>query len=98
MVAPTQTDPRTKSLEQVKRKSQEALLKSSDSVATLKMIDTIQRLGIGHHFEEEINVLLGRELNWDPAQDLFATALHFRLRRHNGLPASSGTIVLLFLS
>ncbi|XP_057450479.1 probable terpene synthase 11 [Lotus japonicus] len=89
LVAPTQTDPRTKSLEQVKRKSQEALLKSSDSVATLKMIDTIQRLGIGHHFEEEINVLLGRELNWDPAQDLFATALHFRLRRHNGLPASS---------
>ncbi|RDX59103.1 putative terpene synthase 11, partial [Mucuna pruriens] len=86
---PKQTNYKTKSLEQVKRRSQEALLNSSDSVETLKMIDTIQRLGIQHHFEEEINVQLGRLRNWDADKDLFATSLQFRLLRHNGWPTCS---------
>ncbi|KAK7251354.1 hypothetical protein RIF29_34467 [Crotalaria pallida] len=87
---PFQADSGTKSFEQVKRRSQEALLKSSDPVETLKMIDNIQHLGIGHHFEEEINaLLLGRVWEWDRSQDLFASSLHFRLLRHNGLPTYS---------
>ncbi|TKY48785.1 terpene synthase 11 [Spatholobus suberectus] len=85
----SQTNLGTKSLEQVKRINQEALVNSSDSVKTLKMIDTIQRLGIEHHFEEEINVQLGRVGDWDTAEDLFATALQFRLLRHNGWPTCS---------
>ncbi|TKY48784.1 terpene synthase 11 [Spatholobus suberectus] len=86
---PSQTDHRTKNLEQVKRKGQEALLNSTDPIRTLKIIDTIQRLGIGHHFEEEINVQLGRVGDWDVTQDLSATALQFRLLRHNGWPTCS---------
>ncbi|KAK7402010.1 hypothetical protein VNO78_13939 [Psophocarpus tetragonolobus] len=87
--APSQSNVGSKSLEHVKRRSQEALLNSNDSLRTLKMIDTIQRLGIEHHFEEEINLQLGRLRVWDTAQDLFATSLLFRLLRHNGSPTSS---------
>nr|KYP44304.1 hypothetical protein KK1_034217 [Cajanus cajan] len=78
-----------KSLEQLKRSSQEALLNTSDSLRTLKTIDTIQRLGIEHHFKEEINLQLGRLTNWEPVENLFATALQFRLLRHNGWPTRS---------
>ncbi|PNX60209.1 myrcene synthase, partial [Trifolium pratense] len=69
--------------------SQEALLKSSDPMVTLKMIDSIQGLGIGHHLEDEINVQLRRICDWDPSNDLFATSLQFRLLRHNGWSTSS---------
>ncbi|XP_061364386.1 probable terpene synthase 11 [Gastrolobium bilobum] len=89
VVVPFQTDHRTKSLEQVKRRSQEALLKSSDPLETLKMVDGIQRLGIGHHVEQEINSVLGRLWDWDASHDLYATALHFRLLRHNAWPTCS---------
>ncbi|XP_027344009.1 probable terpene synthase 11 [Abrus precatorius] len=86
---PCKTDPRRKSLDQVKRTCQEALLNSNDPLRTLKMIDTIQGLGIGHHVEEEINVQLGKVWDWDTAQDLFATSIQFRLLRHNGWPTCS---------
>ncbi|RYQ97607.1 hypothetical protein Ahy_B08g093677 isoform E [Arachis hypogaea] len=80
-----ESNDRKKSLEQVKKEGQEALLKkSSDPVGTMKIIDSIQELGIGHHFEEEINALLGKICHWDASQDLFATSLQFRLLRHNG--------------
>ncbi|KAL2331794.1 hypothetical protein Fmac_019375 [Flemingia macrophylla] len=82
---PRQTDP----LGHAKRRSQESLLNSNDPIKTLKIIDTIQRLGIGHHFEEEINAQLGRLQDWDVTQDLCATALQFRLLRHNGWPTCS---------
>ncbi|BAT92207.1 hypothetical protein VIGAN_07088600, partial [Vigna angularis var. angularis] len=86
---PIQIDPGKKKLEQVKRSSQETLLNSSDPTKTLKIIDNIQRLGIGHHFEEEINVKLGKVADCDFSQDLCSTALQFRLLRHNGCHASS---------
>ncbi|MCH97920.1 myrcene synthase [Trifolium medium] len=50
----------------------------------MKMIDSIQGLGIGHHLKDEINVQLGRICDWDASKDLFATSLQFRLLRHNG--------------
>ncbi|KAK7402011.1 hypothetical protein VNO78_13940 [Psophocarpus tetragonolobus] len=86
---PNRIDPGTKILEQVKRSSQEELLNSSNPIRRLEIIDTIQRLGIGHHFEEEINVQLGKIGDLDATQDLFATALQFRLLRHNGFPICS---------
>jgi len=90
---PSLIDHGTKKLEQVKRRSQETLLNSSDPIKTLKIIDTIQRLGFGHHFEEEINVKLGKLGDWDFSEDLFSTALQFRLLRHNGWPTSSGKLI-----
>ncbi|MED6205006.1 hypothetical protein PIB30_014001 [Stylosanthes scabra] len=74
-----------KSLEQMKKAGQEALLKKScDPLETLKIIESIQELGIGHHFEEEINALLDKVSHWDASEDLFATSLQFRLLRHHG--------------
>jgi hypothetical protein len=88
-------------LEEVKRRSQEALLKRSDpAVEKLKMIDTIQQLGISHHLEEEINTLLERLRDFDASNDLFAAALQFRLLRQNSCPtsSSSGTFDLFYYS
>ncbi|ESW21928.1 hypothetical protein PHAVU_005G111400, partial [Phaseolus vulgaris] len=86
---PSQTNSTITSLEQLKIRSQKVLLNSSDSLRTLELIDTIQRLGIEHHFEEEINLQLGRVGDCNNAKDLFATSLQFRLLRHNGWSTSS---------
>jgi len=90
---PSQTNSTITSLEQLKIRSQKVLLNSSDSLRTLELIDTIQRLGIEHHFEEEINLQLGRVGDCNNAKDLFATSLQFRLLRHNGWSTSSGTLI-----
>ncbi|RHN75612.1 putative geranyl diphosphate diphosphatase [Medicago truncatula] len=58
-------------------------------MVALKMIDSIQGLGIGHHLEDEINIQLGRICDWDLSLDLFGTSLQFRLLRHNGWPTCS---------
>nr|QPL17966.1 terpene synthase [Lathyrus odoratus] len=86
---PLLTDDKTRSLDQCKRRSQETLLNSSDPIETMKMIDSIQRLGIGHHLEDEINIQLERICDWDASTNLFATSLQFRLLRHNHLLSSS---------
>jgi len=95
-LSPLQTEDKTKSLGEVKRRSREALLNSNDPIVTLKMIDSIQGLGIGHHLEDEINIQLGRICDWDPSQDLNATSLQFRLLRHNGWPTCSGILHYYF--
>jgi (3S)-linalool synthase len=97
-LAPLQTDDEIISLDQVKRRSKGALINSSDPIVTMKMIDSIQGLGIGHHLEDEINVQLGRVCDWDASRDLFATSLQFRLLRHNGWSTCSGTLLLSVVS
>ncbi|KAK9222373.1 hypothetical protein WN944_010808 [Citrus x changshan-huyou] len=81
----------TKSLEEeLQERTRKALRKSSnDPTATMKLIDTIQRLGIGYHFEDEIMERLERFSDGDAAgeENLFENALRFRLLRQNGLPA-----------
>ncbi|CAL1385776.1 unnamed protein product [Linum trigynum] len=55
--------------------------------AKLKLIDVVERLGIGYHFEEEIEEQL-REIHVnhpnDGDGDLFTVALQFRLLRQQG--------------
>lgn len=83
----------SKSLEELHDRTREALRKSTynDPVAGMKFIDTIQRLGIGYQFEEDISEHLERFSNWNAdGEDLFVNALRFRLLRHNGFPASPG--------
>ncbi|WCJ37673.1 Geraniol synthase chloroplastic [Euphorbia peplus] len=61
-------------------------------VKSMELIDSIQRLGIGYHFEEEINSLFDKFVDSDMGladHHLYATALRFRLLRHNALPAHS---------
>ncbi|GFY99123.1 terpene synthase 21 [Actinidia rufa] len=61
-----------------------------ETTGAMKLIDTIQRLGIGYHFEEDINVVLDRFSDGKFNEDLFTTSLGFRLLRHNGYQISSG--------
>ncbi|OAY35159.1 probable terpene synthase 11 [Manihot esculenta] len=80
----------TRTMEELRERTQKELLTPANPTASLKLIDSIQRLGLGYHFEEEISMLLERFVDWNPDdQDLLATALRFRLLRHNGFPASS---------
>lgn len=71
------------------------LQRSTKTVEKLKLIDTIQRLGIGYYLEDNINTILEKEYLTDLSstdEDLFTTALRFRLLRHNGFQISSGII------
>ena len=82
----------------MKEGTQKALVSSrNDPTATLRMIDNIQRLGLCHLFEEEVNALLEGFWDWDAGEDLFATALQFRLMRQNGCPAISGPFISMLL-
>ncbi|KAG5551795.1 hypothetical protein RHGRI_010024 [Rhododendron griersonianum] len=83
---------------ELQERTQLALRTSSSETTTtdaLKLIDTLQRLGIGYHFQEDINALLLQRFSDGPNpldnEDLFTTALCFRLHRHNGYQMSPGT-------
>ncbi|KAM0058751.1 putative geranyl diphosphate diphosphatase [Helianthus debilis subsp. tardiflorus] len=58
---------------------------TSDPTMTLQLIDTIQRLGVGYYFQDEINNMLEKLTKVLPDDDLYTVAQLFRLRRHNGL-------------
>ncbi|GAB2261618.1 hypothetical protein Droror1_Dr00002615 [Drosera rotundifolia] len=75
--------------EEVKRELQEV---SNKPLKLLNYIDAIQRLGVSHHFEEEINQALEKtydahnQLSDDA--DLYHTSLCFRLLRQHGFHVS----------
>ncbi|OMO83635.1 hypothetical protein COLO4_22399 [Corchorus olitorius] len=61
-----------------------------DPVKQLELVDTLQRLGLSYHFENEINRILeslrdddDNNMAWKK-DDLYATALAFRLFRKHG--------------
>lgn len=64
-----------------------------ESLDQLELIDRLQRLGLGHHFQEEINGIL-KKIHYgqidDNKKDLHATALEFRLLRQHGIFISPG--------
>ncbi|XP_051134212.1 geraniol synthase, chloroplastic-like [Andrographis paniculata] len=63
---------------------------SKPPLETLKLIDTIQRLGIAYYLDDEITALLQNQFSLaGEDDDLIATALRFRLLRHNGFPAAA---------
>ncbi|KAL6975737.1 geranyl diphosphate diphosphatase [Sarracenia purpurea var. burkii] len=92
-VFPSKVDDGTNVIE-LEERTQRALRNATETTGAMKLIDTIQRLGIGYLFEEEINELLqpfsetGAHLIVKE-DDLFTTALCFRLLRHNGYRISS---------
>ncbi|KAL2466469.1 Alpha-humulene/(-)-(E)-beta-caryophyllene synthase [Abeliophyllum distichum] len=66
-----------------------------DLVETMNLINTLERLGVSYHFEDEIEELLERFFNLksnyaDEAYDLYTVALHFRLFRQHGYRISCG--------
>ncbi|KAK4846715.1 hypothetical protein QYF36_021171 [Acer negundo] len=82
-----------KTLEDLQETTRVALRKSDNPTAIMKLIDDIQRLGVGHHFEEEINMQLERVSDWKccETEDLFVNARRFRLLRHNGWQPCTAT-------
>ncbi|KAE8678065.1 S-locus lectin protein kinase family protein isoform 1 [Hibiscus syriacus] len=58
----------------------------------LRLIDTIKRLGVGYHFEREIEKVLHNvyEHHYNYDQTLEATSLRFRLLRESGFNALCG--------
>lgn len=65
-----------------------------DLLTKLELIDVIQRLGLQYHFEAEIQLALDKIHKWPEgprfSNDLYATALRFRLLRQQGYNVSQG--------
>ncbi|KAK2987983.1 hypothetical protein RJ640_011246 [Escallonia rubra] len=53
-------------------------------IATLELIDSLQRLGLGYRFEKEIVRTLAKINSEGLEENLHATALRFRLLRQHG--------------
>ncbi|KAI3861133.1 hypothetical protein MKX03_001159 [Papaver bracteatum] len=72
-------------------KQKVSLSSSSSSYDLLKLINILQRLGVGYHFGDEIKGALGnmkdRHFIWEK-EDLFMQAVKFRLLRQHGYPVS----------
>ncbi|KAB2610590.1 terpene synthase 9 [Pyrus ussuriensis x Pyrus communis] len=86
-------------LEHLKQNVTETLLAAStrstkDTTSTLsmlKLIDSIQRLGVAYHFEKEIQAVLtslGSSSTANTPSDLHTVALQFRILREHGIPSS----------
>ncbi|XP_043694026.1 probable terpene synthase 11 [Telopea speciosissima] len=83
----------TKGIEElVQRVRRDMFINSGDPMRNLKLVDTLQRLGIAYHFDEEVNAVLddvmSRRKRKNEEDDLFVTALRFRLLRQNGYHVS----------
>ncbi|KAL6330307.1 hypothetical protein AAG906_040233 [Vitis piasezkii] len=88
-VVNSEADSSTRRMKEVKERTREAFYRAWDSRAAMEMVDTVERLGLSYHFEGEINALLQRFCDWNASEDLFTTALRFRLLRQNGFPTPS---------
>ena len=86
---PHEVDDRTKRKELLERTRRE-LQTTAAPLEALKMIDTLQRLGLAYHFEDDINSLLKGFSDGQSGEDLLTAALRFRLLRHNGHKISPG--------
>lgn len=72
-------------LEKLKQEAKELFASTKGSYDRLKLIDSLQRLGVAYHFEQEIEEAINLLTKDDNTiKDLNETALHFRLLREHG--------------
>lgn len=83
-------------LEGLKQNVAKVLVASStkdDACSILRLIDSMQRLGVAYHFEKEIQeVLVTLISSCTLSADLHTVALQFRIRRQYGISMSSGNV------
>ncbi|XP_075673462.1 putative terpene synthase 9 [Castanea sativa] len=75
-------------LEGLKQDVKTLLTSTEDKTVLLRLINSMQRLGVAYHFEQEIDEVLKFQRP-DVTSDLYTTALHFRILRERGFPVSS---------
>ncbi|KAI7734167.1 hypothetical protein M8C21_004646, partial [Ambrosia artemisiifolia] len=77
-------------IDKLKENTRRALMTASNPTMTMRLVDMIQRLGLGYSFEEEIKVILATLPNGQPDDDLYTVALRFRILRQNDLHPNPG--------
>lgn len=87
----------TRRIEKLKGEVRTMLCKVVDPLQQLEVIDIIQRLGVSYHFESDIRTILESIYNANDQggdiclkEDLYATALAFRLLRQHGYSLPQG--------
>ena len=73
---------------------------TDDPLAKLELLDTVQRLGLNHRFQNDvkqaINVIYNNISEASLSDDLYTTALQFRMLREHGYTVSQGLSQLTF--
>ncbi|CAL4934633.1 unnamed protein product [Urochloa decumbens] len=84
--------------DKLKRSVKDMLLNKAESSCKVKLIDTMQRLGISYHFDEEIRSILSSismetaNVRYVDDDDVASMALKFRVLRENGFSADPGLL------
>ncbi|KAK8486449.1 hypothetical protein V6N11_045111 [Hibiscus sabdariffa] len=74
-------------LEDLKNQARNLLEHAQDPRSTLKLIDSLQRLGVSYHFGKEIDEALDNVVSTKTVvDDLYTTSLMFRILREHGYP------------
>ncbi|KAI3774155.1 hypothetical protein L1987_48699 [Smallanthus sonchifolius] len=71
--------------DKLKENTRRTLMTASNPTMTMKLVDMIQRLGLGYSFEEEIKMILETLGHGQSNDDLYTAALRFRILRENNL-------------
>ena len=72
--------------------------KETDHLGQLELIDMLERLGISYHFEDKIehllkSIFMNKSNKWKE-NNLYVTALEFRLLRQHGFSVTQGTLYM----
>lgn len=77
------------------------LVKETDPIRQLELIDELQRLGLSDHFQKEFKEILNsiyldnKIHEMKEESDLYSTALAFRLLREHGFHVAQGTLLVI---
>ncbi|KAF3772787.1 hypothetical protein EJ110_NYTH54240 [Nymphaea thermarum] len=84
-----QDDHGSEKIEEIKQNVRQMLEGRDEPVAQMELVDDLQRLGVSYHFEKEIKVVMDCIFeDRKECEDLYFTALRFRLLRQHGYHAS----------
>ncbi|KAF2284334.1 hypothetical protein GH714_020614 [Hevea brasiliensis] len=98
MITVMQGEVCTKRINKLKEEVRLMLKLAVNPLDQLQLIDTLQRLGLAYHFEDEIKRILMSISTHDSyentrmREDLYATALEFRLLRQQGYKIPQGPV------